>query len=43
MGSPPFQKFIGNNALLENFFWGTMLPPANWMALQTGRTPEYKP
>jgi Protein of unknown function (DUF1236) len=41
-GSPPFQKFIGNNALPENFFWGTMLLAMNWMALQAGSAPECK-
>ena len=42
MGSASFQKFIGNNALLENFFWGTMLCAMNWMALQADRAPECK-
>ena len=35
-GSPSFQKIIGNNAVLEIFFWGTMPPSMNWMALQAG-------
>jgi hypothetical protein len=42
MGSASFQIFIGNNALLKNFFWGTMLSAMNWMALQADRAPECK-
>jgi hypothetical protein len=40
MGSAPFQKIIGNNALRENLFLGTMRPAMNWIALHAGRAPE---
>jgi hypothetical protein len=36
-GSGTSQKFIGNNALFKNFFWGTMPAAMNWLALQAGR------
>jgi hypothetical protein len=41
MGSALFQIFIENNALSGNFFWGTMPPAMNWIALQhAGRAPR---
>jgi hypothetical protein len=43
MGSQSFQKFIGNNALPENFFLGNDAGSDELDRLHAGRAPECDP